>query len=147
MEQVSPVGPVYQAGTLSGNPLAMAAGISTLEILQEENTYALLEKISAKLGDGLVKAARDAKAPVTVNRVGAMLTVFFTREAGAAVTNFDEATGCDTERFKVFFHAMLEAGVYLPPSQFEAFFPGCAHSEEQVDQTIEAARKAFEASR
>ena len=147
MEQVSPVGPVYQAGTLSGNPLAMAAGISTLEILREEGTYELLEKISAKLGEGLAKAARDADVPVTVNRVGAMLTVFFTREAGAPVTNFDDATACDTERFKTFFHAMLDAGVYLPPSQFEAFFPGCAHTEEQIDQTIDAARKAFAVSK
>ena len=143
MEQISPVGPVYQAGTLSGNPLAMAAGISTLEILQEPTIYERLENTSVTLADGLAKAARDANQPVTINRAGSMLTAFFTREADAPVNNFDQATACDTERFRIFFHSMLQQGIYLPPSQFEALFPGCAHTAEQVQQTIEAARVAF----
>ena len=143
MEMISPVGPVYQAGTLSGNPLAMAAGISTLEILQEQGAYDTLEKRSAQLADGLVEKAKKAGVPVAVNRVGAMMTAFFVPADGASVTNFIEATACDAEKFKKFFHAMLNAGIYLPPSQFEAFFPGLAHTEEQISQTIDAAAKAF----
>jgi glutamate-1-semialdehyde 2,1-aminomutase len=145
MEMISPVGPVYQAGTLSGNPLAMAAGISTLEILQEPEAYETLEKRSAELAGGLVDLATDAGVPIALNRVGAMMTVFFVPTAGAKVTNYVSATACDTDRFKVFFNEMLNRGVYLPPSQFEAFFPGLAHSEEQIDQTLKAAEEAFAA--
>jgi glutamate-1-semialdehyde 2,1-aminomutase len=135
---------VYQAGTLSGNPLATAAGISTLEILGEPGAYEALEKTSRVLAEGLLEAALEAGVFVVVNRVGAMLTLFFTRDAKATVGNFIEAKACDTERFKLFFHAMLERGVYLPPSQFEAFFPGLAHTGEQIGETIEAARESFE---
>ncbi|HEX8521682.1 MAG TPA: glutamate-1-semialdehyde 2,1-aminomutase [Tepidisphaeraceae bacterium] len=143
MEMISPVGPVYQAGTLSGNPLAMAAGISTLEILNEGDCYNVLERKSARLEDGLRAAAQDAGVAITINRVGAMLTAFFTASAGAPVTNYVEATACDTGKFKVFFHEMLNRGIYLPPSQFEAFFPGLAHTDEQIEETIAAAREAF----
>ncbi len=147
MEMVSPEGPVYQAGTLSGNPLAMAAGISTLEIIHEDACYDALEKTSARLAEGLIAAANDASVPVTLNRVGSMMTVFFVSQEGAPVTNYLEATACNTDKYKTFFHAMLGAGVYLPPSQFEAFFPGAAHTEEQIDETIEAAKDAFAAVR
>ncbi len=145
MEMIAPIGPVYQAGTLSGNPLAMAAGISTLEILQEPGAYETLEQRSAQLAEGLMEAAKDAGVPIALNRVGAMMTVFFVPTEGATVTNYAQATACDTEKYKTFFHALLSRGVYLPPSQFEAFFPGLAHTEELIDQTIEAAEEAFEA--
>jgi glutamate-1-semialdehyde 2,1-aminomutase len=145
MEMVSPVGPVYQAGTLSGNPLAMAAGISTLEILKEAGAYETLDKTSARLATELSNLASKAGVPVTVNRVGAMLTAFFTASERALVTNYTEATACDTGKFRIFFHAMLDRGVYLPPSQFEAFFPGLAHTEELIDRTLKAAEEAFAA--
>ena len=108
-------------GTLSGNPLAMAAGISTLEILQEPGAYESLEQRSAQLATGLTQAASDANIPITLNRVGSMLTVFFTRTPSEPITNYTQATTCDTTRFAKFFHAMLDQGIYLPPSQFEAF--------------------------
>jgi glutamate-1-semialdehyde 2,1-aminomutase len=145
MEQVSPSGKVYQAGTLSGNPLAMNAGIATLEILREPGAYDTLEKLSARLANGLAEAATSAGVPITINRVGSMLTPFFVRQAGAQVTNFDEAVACDTKAFARFFNAMLEAGVYLPPSQFEAWFVSLAHGEDDIDATIKAAEKAFAA--
>jgi glutamate-1-semialdehyde 2,1-aminomutase len=145
MEQVSPSGEVYQAGTLSGNPLAMSAGIAMLEILKEPGAYDALEKSSGRLADGLAKAASAAGVPLTINRVGSMLTPFFVRTEGAAVGNFDEAVACDTQAFGKFFNAMLEAGVYLPPSQFEAWFVSLAHGEEDIDATIKVAEKAFAA--
>ena len=145
MELVSPVGAVYQAGTLSGNPLAMSAGLATLSSLQEQGAYAALEKAGAALEKGLAAAALKAGVPVTINRVGSMLTVFFVREAGKAVRNFDDAVACDTQAYATFFHAMLRRGVYLPPSQFEAWFVGLAHDEDAIDQTIKAARTAFKA--
>lgn len=145
MEQVSPAGPVYQAGTLSGNPLAMAAGIATLELLKEPDAYDKLEKISSDLTEGLLDAAGEAGVPITINRVGSMLTVFFTAEAGAPVTNYEQAAACNTEAYGKFFHAMLENGVSLPPSQFEAWFPSLVHTEEAIEETLKAARKAFDA--
>ncbi|HVT89811.1 MAG TPA: glutamate-1-semialdehyde 2,1-aminomutase [Tepidisphaeraceae bacterium] len=143
MEMVSPAGPVYQAGTLSGNPLAMAGGIATLEILKEPGTYELLESRSDALAKGLAKVAADHKIPLAINRVGSMLTPFFVKKAKQPVNNFAQATACDKDRFKTFFHAMLNNGVYLPPSQFEAWFVSLAHTEEVIQQTIEAAKKAF----
>jgi glutamate-1-semialdehyde 2,1-aminomutase len=145
MEQVSPSGPVYQAGTLSGNPLATAAGIATLEILQEAGAYEHLEETSAKLAAGLAAAAEEAKVPVALNRVGSMLGLFFIRQPGGQVSNFTDATACDTEAYAVFFHAMLNHGVYLAPSQFEAMFVSLAHDEEVIDLTVGAARQAFAA--
>jgi glutamate-1-semialdehyde 2,1-aminomutase len=143
MELVSPVGPMYQAGTLSGNPLAMAAGIATLEIMQEKGAYETLDQCSAKLAAGLQKAADDAGVPVAINRVGSMLGLFFVRNAGDVVTDYAQATACDTQRFAKFFHAMLDGGVYLAPSQFEALFISLSHDEEVIEQTVNAARTAF----
>ncbi len=143
MEMISPAGPVYQAGTLSGNPLAMSGGMATLEILQEPGTYDALEQLSARLADGLVKAAADAGVPVAVNRVGSMVGLFFVRQPGQKVTNFAEATAGDTAAFAKFFHAMLNEGVFLAPSMFEAMFVGTAHTTDKIDRTIEAAGKAF----
>ena len=139
MERIAPAGPVYQAGTLSGNPMAMAAGVATLEQLTPA-AYERLEQLSAALGDGLSAAARAAGARVQVNRVGSMLTVFFSDEP---VFDAASARRCDTRRFGRFFHAMLERGVYLPPSQFESAFVSLAHSEEDVALTVAAAREAF----
>ena len=143
MEQVSPVGRVYQAGTLSGNPLAMAAGVAMMEILAEPGVYEALEATGAALHAGLQDAAGAAGVPVAINRVGSMLTVFFPAVAGASVANYTDATACDGRRFAAFFHAMLDAGVYLPPSMFEAWFIGLAHDREAVTATIAAARGAF----
>jgi glutamate-1-semialdehyde 2,1-aminomutase len=143
MELVSPVGPMYQAGTLSGNPLAMAAGIATFEILKEPGAYETLERSSAQLADELTKAAEKADVPIAVNRVGSMVGFFFVKEKGQPVTNYAEATASDTNRFAKFFHAMLANGVYLAPSQFETLFVSLAHDEEAIDQTIQAAAAAF----
>lgn len=145
MEMVSPAGPVYQAGTLSGNPLAMAGGIATLEILQEPGSYETLEERSDTLAKGLIAAAKAAKVHVAVNRVGSMIGLFFTKKRGQAVTNFEQATACDTQAFARFFQAMLDNGVYLAPSQFEAIFVGLAHTDDAIAQTIKAAEKAFDA--
>jgi glutamate-1-semialdehyde 2,1-aminomutase len=143
MEQVSPAGPVYQAGTLSGNPLAMAGGLATLEILKESGVYASLDSRSAILARGLEGAAASAGVGLTVNRVGSMLTPFFTKEAGKKVENFTDATSSDTRAYARFFHAMREAGVYLAPSQYEAMFVGLAHSDEVIAQTVAAAQGAM----
>ncbi len=139
MDRVAPAGPIYQAGTLSGNPMAMAAGKATLEQLSEAS-YEKLGSLSATLADGLSAAARAAGIPVQVNRVGSMLTVFFSPEP---VFDAASARKCDTKRFGRFFHAMLERGVYLPPSQFEAAFVSVAHSPDDVALTVDAAREAF----
>ncbi|MBC7784493.1 MAG: glutamate-1-semialdehyde 2,1-aminomutase [Burkholderiales bacterium] len=144
MEMISPAGPVYQAGTLSGNPVAMAAGIATLELLWEGDCYEKLESLSARLADGLTAAAERASVPLAVNRVGAMVCPFFTKEAGGTVTNFADATACDTARYAKFFHAMLDNGIFLPPSQFEAWFVSTAHDEEAIDATIAAVEKSLQ---
>jgi glutamate-1-semialdehyde 2,1-aminomutase len=145
MEQVSPAGPVYQAGTLSGNPLAMNAGIATLEILEEPGAYEQLEAASAKLENGLADAAAHCGLPIALNRVGSMLGLFFIREPGLAVNSFADAVACDTAAFATFFHAMLDEGVYLAPSQFEALFVSLAHDDVAINATIDAARNAFAA--
>ena len=145
MERISPSGPVYQAGTLSGNPAAMSAGIATLEILQEPGTYEQLETSAGALADGLVRVAAAAKVPVAVNRVGSMVGLFFVRHDGDVVTNYTQATAGDTAAYARFFHAMLDAGVYLAPSMFEVMFVGTAHTAEVIDRTIAAAASAMEA--
>lgn len=144
MDQLAPLGPVYQAGTLSGNPLAMAAGIAMIGYLRQHRTevYAKLEKLSAKVVDGIVQPARDAGVPMTANRVGAMFTWFFT---GDPVTDFTSAARSDTHRFGAFHRALLDAGVWLPPSQYEAAFLSSAHTDADVEQTIAAARAALAA--
>jgi glutamate-1-semialdehyde 2,1-aminomutase len=146
MNLVAPLGPMYQAGTLSGNPLAMAAGIATLKRLQEKKSeiYPQLEALSAKLVDGVAAAAKASKVPLQFNRAGSMFTWFFTAEP---VTDWDSASKSDTKAFGKFFRAMLDAGIYLPPSQFEAAFLSVAHSEDDVQKTIAAAKKAFSAAK
>jgi glutamate-1-semialdehyde 2,1-aminomutase len=147
MEMISPAGPVYQAGTLSGNPLAMAAGLSTLEILKEPGTYETLERRSAMLAEGLIDAANTAGVLLALNRVGSMLTPFFRKTPGESVTNFAQATAGDTQAYANFFHAMLNAGIHLAPSQYEAMFVSLAHTDEIIEQTITAAEKAFSAAK
>ena len=139
MERIAPAGPVYQAGTLSGNPMAMAAGKATLAQL-DKAAYERLEETSARLAQGLAGAAREAGVPVQVNRVGSMFTVFFSPEP---VFDARSARACDTRRFGRFFHAMLEGGVYLPPSQFESAFVSVVHSDDDVEQTLSTAGRAF----
>ncbi len=139
MAQVSPLGPIYQAGTLSGNPLAVAAGLATIDALRDPGVYDRLERLGARLEQGLRVAAAQARIPLTVNRVGSMLTGFFTDKP---VTDYASAKTADTARYARFFHGMLDRGVYLAPSQFEAAFVSLAHSEPDLD---EAARCATEA--
>jgi glutamate-1-semialdehyde 2,1-aminomutase len=146
MQQISPSGPVYQAGTLSGNPLAMSAGLATLEILKEPGVYETLEDRTATLAKGLESAAAEAGVPLAVNRVGSMLTPFFVKNPDDVVTNYSQATNCDTAAYARFFHVMLDDGIYLAPSQYEAMFVGTAHSEEQIQQTIASAKKALTTS-
>ena len=140
MEQMAPSGPIYQAGTLSGNPLAMIAGITTLKILHQGDVYQKLEEKAAKLASGLSEAAKDADAKVSFNRVGSMLCTFFTEEK---VVDYDTASTSDTQKYASFFQKMLEEGVYLAPSQFETAFVSLVHEDEDIDRTIEASYSAF----
>ncbi len=141
MDLVAPLGPVYQAGTLSGNPLAMAAGYATLSYLREhKDVYAKLDQLAGEVVAGVAATAKDAGVTMCHNRVGSMFTWFF---AAGPVTDWTSAAKCDTEAFARFFRAMLENGIYLPPSQFEAAFLGAAHTERDVQQTIAAAKQAF----
>ena len=142
MDQLAPLGPVYQAGTLSGNPLAMAAGIATIGYLQEHRVevYAKLEAAAKAVAEGVLAEATKAGVAMTLNRVGSMWTWFFTP---GPVTNYDEAAKSDTAAFGRFHRAMLDRGVWLPPSQFEAMFLGAAHGEAEIGATVEAAREAF----
>ena len=136
MNSVSPVGAVYQAGTLSGNPVAMASGIATLKQLMQDDPYPQLEERATELERGLLDAAAAAGIAVQTNRVGSMLTLFFTE---TPVTDFETATASDTQRFGKWFHGMLDRGIYLPCSQYEALFLSTQHSKELIDETIAAA--------
>ncbi len=142
MNMVAPLGPMYQAGTLSGNPLAMAAGLATLKHLRDHKTeiYPKLEKLSAELVSGVSAAGKEAGIPVTANRVGSMFTWFFTQ---GPVTDWLSASKCDTEAFGRFFRSMLDRGIFLPPSQYEAAFMSVAHTDEDIKKTIAAAKQAF----
>jgi glutamate-1-semialdehyde 2,1-aminomutase len=142
MEMVAPAGPVYQAGTLSGNPLSTAAGLATLTELSRPGTYEELDRRGALLEEGLRSAAEAAGVTVTVQRVGSMLTPFFT---GEPVRNLDDARQSDTKRFATFFHAMLDEGVSVPPSQFEAWMVSMAHTDDDLGRVVEAAGRAFAA--
>jgi len=146
MEQLSPVGPVYQAGTLSGNPLAVAAGIATLEALREPGVYQQLEHLAGTLASALSDAATSAGAAVAINRVGSMMTAFFT---DTSVTGYETALQSDTAAYGRFFHAMCSRGVYLAPSQFECMFVSLAHTDEHIQRThgaaVEALRQAASA--
>lgn len=141
MEQVAPAGPIYQAGTLSGNPLAMIAGYTTLKLLGEPGVYETLEAKGARLEQGLLDGAREAGIPMTVNRVGSMVCPFFFTEQ--RVVNYDTAKASDLDRFARYFGRMLEQGVSLAPSQFEGMFLSTTHTDEDIDFTIEAARQAL----
>ena len=140
MSRVSPLGGVYQAGTLSGNPLAVAAGLATLRALQDPSVYERLERLGARLERGIREAAAASRVPVTVNRVGSMLTGFFTE---GPVTDYASAKRADTARYARYFHAMLDRGVFLAPSQFEAAFVSLAHTEEDLAQVEQACREAM----
>ena len=140
MRNIAPAGPIYQAGTLSGNPLSMTAGLITLRRLRDPSIYERLELSSAQLCEGMSTAARDAGVTTITNRVGSMFTTFFTE---GPVFDWQTANSCDRQLYGRFFHAMLDQGVYLAPSQFEAGFVSVAHTEEIIGRTIEAARKGF----
>ena len=140
MGLLSPAGGVYQAGTLSGNPLAMTAGIETLKLLQEEGFYQRLEEKSAFVAQGIAKAAKDAGVPLYSTRVGSMFCAFFSKQP---VYDWNSAAGCDTKAFANYFRAMLEEGVYLAPSQFETAFVGISHTEQDLERTVAAAAKCF----
>ena len=141
MDLVAPAGPVYQAGTLSGNPLAVAAGLKTLEVICRPGFYERLEVLSARLAEGLAGEAKRVGVPLVVNRVGSMLTVFFT---SSPVIDYSTAKRSDAQAFARFFRALLERGVYFPPSQFEALFVSSAHSEQDIETTVERAGAALE---
>ncbi len=142
MNLVAPLGPMYQAGTLSGNPLAMAAGLATLHHLRDhkQEIYPQMDKLSGQLVEGVASAAKEAGVSLCFNRVGSMFTWFFT---SGPVTDWDSASKSDTEAFGRFFRAMLDSGMYLPPSQFEAAFLSAVHTQEEIQQTINAAKQAF----
>ncbi len=140
MDHILPAGKVFQAGTLSGNPLATAAGIATLKVLRDGDAYARLESLSRQLADGLCSSATAANVPHTLTRVGSMMTLFF--NAGP-VTDWESAARSDTKRYAKYFWGMLDRGVYLPCSQFEALFVSTAHTSEQIDETIAAAAETF----
>ena len=142
MDMIAPLGPVYQAGTLSGNPLAMAAGIATLRQLKanRQQFYTQLDDMAGKLVAGITAAAKEAGVAMTANRVGSMFTFFFTDKQ---VTDWESAATCDTAKFGRFHGALLDAGVWLPPSQFEAAFLSIAHTQGDIDDTIAAAREAL----
>jgi glutamate-1-semialdehyde 2,1-aminomutase len=145
MDMVAPLGPVYQAGTLSGNPLAMAAGLATVKCLREQREiYPELEAKSAHLVQGVADAARTAGVGMTHNRVGSMFTWFFTSEP---VVNWESAKKADTQRFGRFHRVMLEQGIYLPPSQFEAAFLSASHTDADIQKTTDAAAHALRKAR
>jgi len=140
MEKIAPLGGVYQAGTLSGNPVAMAAGLKTLELISKTGFYEELTAKTTHLLQGLEQKARQANIPLTTNQVGGMFGIFFSDKP---VCNFEQATQCNVERFKEFFHAMLEKGVYLAPSAYEAGFVSAAHSSKDIEETINIASEIF----
>jgi len=142
MEKLAPLGPVYQAGTLSGNPVAVAAGIATLKLVEEKNFYEKIEATTQSLVDGLIQEARKARVPFSAQSIGSMFGLYF-REAPPR--SFAEVMQCDKERFNKFFHAMLARGVYLAPSAYETGFVSAAHGAAEIDATLAAARGAFKA--
>ncbi len=141
MERIAPLGPVYQAGTLSGNPVAMAAGLQTLELITTPGFYDVLSAITEKLASGLAAQAEKAGVPLTYNQIGGMFGIFFTD--APAVENFAQATACNQDAFKQFFHTMLDHGIYMAPSSYEAGFLSAAHSDDDITATLEAAEIAF----
>lgn len=142
MEQISPLGPVYQAGTLSGNPVAMAAGLATMNIISRDGFYDDLFRHTTELCKGMQAAADDAGVPLTTNHLGSMFGVFFTEDA--QVTQYHQVINSNVEAFNRFFHLMLDAGVYLAPASFEAGFMSSAHSDDDINATIDAAKAAMQ---
>jgi len=140
MEQLAPLGPVYQAGTLSGNPVAVAAGLATLKLVEEKDFQSKIEATTQSLVQGLIAEARKAKVVFSAQSIGSMFGLYF---RAAPPRSFAEVMQCDRERFNRFFHAMLENGVYLAPSAYEAGFVSSAHGEEEIAATLAAARSAF----
>ena len=140
MDALAPEGPVYQAGTLSGNPLAVAAGLATLRVLGEEPPYDRLEEVALRLCDGLASAASAAGVPLTINREGSLFSAFF---SAGSVADYESAAGQDAKAFASFFHALLGRGISIAPSAFEAWFVGAAHTDEQIERTLEVAVEAF----
>lgn len=141
MEQIAPLGPIYQAGTLSGNPVAMAAGLTTLNIISQPGFYEALTQKTETLAKGLEERAAKANIPLTTNQAGAMFGFFFTEEKN--ITTFEQVSACDAERFKKFYHGMLEQGIYLAPSAYETGFVSSAHSDGDIAKTLDAAEKVF----
>ncbi len=141
MQCIAPLGPVYQAGTLSGNPIAMAAGLATLKLIQAPGFHDHLNSQTKKLTDGLTKLAKDAGIPLSTHQVGGMFGFFFSDIE--RIEFFEQVTQCDMDRFKTFYHAMLDNGVYLAPSAFEAGFVSAAHGDDEIQATLNAAQKAF----
>ncbi len=141
MEKLAPTGDIYQAGTLSGNPIAMACGLATLDVVSTPGFHNALLATTKRLVDGIRMAAQEFQVPITTNHVTGMFGVFFTE--AEAVTNFKQATKCDTKRFNQFFHGMLEAGVYLAPSPFEVGFVSSSHDDETIDKTLDAVRNVL----
>ncbi|HEB63588.1 MAG TPA: glutamate-1-semialdehyde-2,1-aminomutase [Gammaproteobacteria bacterium] len=141
MQQIAPLGPIYQAGTLSGNPLAMAAGLATLSQIEHPGFFDKLSAQAQRLASGITERAKAAGIPMTYNQVGGMFGLFFTEEK--AVTNFYQTTQCNIDRFKLFFHGMLQEGVYLAPSAYETGFISASHSDTEIEVTLQAAEKVF----
>ncbi|WP_237059503.1 glutamate-1-semialdehyde 2,1-aminomutase [Microbulbifer sediminum] len=141
MEQIAPLGPIYQAGTLSGNPVGMVAGLETLRLVQEPGLYEQLNERTETLVNGILEAAKEAGIPMSANRAGSMFGFFFTDEP--RVTNYQQVMACNNEQFNRFFHGMLDEGVYLAPASFEAGFMSAAHSSEDIEYTIAAARRVL----
>jgi glutamate-1-semialdehyde 2,1-aminomutase len=140
MEKIAPLGPVYQAGTLSGNPVAVAAGLATLKLVQEKDFQQKIEATTRALVEGLAAEARKAKIPFSAQSIGSMFGLYF---RDAPPRNFAEVMQCDRDRFNRFFHEMLKRGVYLAPSAYEAGFVSAAHGRAEIDETLAAAREAF----
>lgn len=141
MDHIAPDGPVYQAGTLSGNPVAMAAGLATLELISAPGFFEALETKTKQLVNGLAESANKAGIPLTTNDIGGMFGLFFSTED--TVDSFEKVMNCNTQHFNQFFHGMLNEGIYLAPSAFEAGFVSSAHSENDIQETINAAEKVF----
>jgi len=141
MEKIAPLGPVYQAGTLSGNPVAMAAGLATLEEVAQPGFFIALTERTEQLARGLVTRAKAFDIPLVANHVGGMFGLFFTEEQ--QVKDYYQVTNCNVERFKLFFHGMLEQGIYLAPSAFEAGFVSAAHGEREIKNTLISAEQVF----
>lgn len=141
MQHIAPLGPVYQAGTLSGNPVAMAAGLATLELVSAPGFLDPVIALTDRLVNGLRQRADAANIPMTSNHVGTMWGFFFTEEQ--QITHYQQVMACDTERFAKFFHGMLEEGVYLAPASYEASFMSCAHSDRDIEVTLDAAERVF----